>query len=39
MKNDVFIKFSVGGFCGESIITVGEFNYLYFEVGLGVEGI
>ena len=28
----IFIKFSVGGLCGESIIAISEFKYLYFEV-------
>ena len=32
MDNDVFIKFSVGAFCGKSNIVVSEFNYLYVEV-------
>ena len=38
MKNGVFIKFSVGGIYKESIIIVSEFNYMYFEVWVGVNG-
>ena len=38
MENDVFIKFSVGGFYKESIVAVSEFKYLYFEVWTGCEG-
>ena len=38
MEDDTFIKFSVGGFGGESIITVSEFKYSYFEVWVGCEG-
>ena len=38
MKNGIFIKFLVGGFCGESIVVVGEFNYLCFEVWVECEG-
>ena len=38
MENGIFMKFSVGGFCVESIVAVSEFKYRYFEVGLGVKG-
>ena len=34
----MFIKFSVGGLCGESIVTISEFQYLYLEVWARCEG-
>ena len=38
MENAMFIKFLVGGFCGESIVAVSEFKYFYFEVWVACEG-
>ena len=39
MENGVFIKFLVGGFCTESIVTLSVFNYLCtLRFGLGVKG-
>ena len=32
VENGIFIKFSVGGFCGEPIVVVSEFKYVFFEV-------
>ena len=38
MENGIFMKFSVGGFCVESIVAVSEFKYRYFEVWTRCEG-
>ena len=38
MENGVFIKFFVGGFCGESIVAVNEFNICTLRFELGCEG-
>jgi hypothetical protein len=38
MEDGLFIMFSVGGLCGESIIAMSECKYLYFQFGLHVKG-
>ena len=37
MENGVSIKFLIGDFCGEFIVAINEFKYLYFEVWVGFE--
>ena len=37
MENDVFIKFSIGSFCMESIVVVSEINICILRFELGVR--
>ena len=38
MENDIFMKFTIGDLCGESIVAISEFNYLCLEIWVGREG-